>query len=76
MRKCLFLSLLLGLLWAVPETLSAAEHTYDVLFIQSYTSHTPWHSRLTTGLKSGFEKGGAKVNIVTEYLNADFDFPF
>ena len=72
MRKCLFLSLLLGLLWAVPETLSAAEHTYDVLFIQSYTSHTPWHSRLTTGLKSGFEKGGAKVNIVTEYLNADF----
>ncbi len=66
------MSLLLGLLWAVPETLSAAERTYNVLFIQSYTSHTPWHDQLTAGLKRGFEKGGVKVNVVTEYLNADF----
>lgn len=72
MRKCLFLSLLWGLLWSVSETLSAAERAYNVLFIQSYTRQTPWQDRLTAGLKSGLEKGGVRVNLVTEYLNADF----
>lgn len=72
MRKHLILPLLVGLLWLMPETLSAAERTYNILFIQSYTKQTPWHKELTVGLKDGLEKGGVKVNIVTEYLNADY----
>lgn len=75
MRKRLFFPLLLSLLWMMPETLSAAESTYNVLFLQSYTNQTPWHSRLIIGLKEGLAKGGVKANVVTEYLNADF-WPF
>ena len=56
--------------------LSAAEKTYDILFIQSYTNRTPWHLQLIEGLQTGLEKGGVKANIVTEYLNADYwSFP-
>lgn len=72
MRKHLFVPLLIGMLWLMPEFLSAAERTYNVLFIQSYTKQTPWHNELTAGLKEGLAKGGVKANIVTEYLNADY----
>lgn len=72
MRKRLFIPLFFSFLWLMSGTISAAERTYNILFIQSYTNHTPWHDRLTTGLKGGLEKGGVKTNIVTEYLNADF----
>lgn len=50
----------------------AAERTYNILFIQSYTSQTPWHTHLNDGLAKGFREQGVKVNIVTEYLDADF----
>lgn len=72
MRKRLFIPLFLSLIWIMPEMLSAAERTYNVLFIQSYTKHTPWHDRLTMGLKGGLEKGGVNANVVIEYLNADY----
>lgn len=72
MRKRLSCLLFLSLLWMMLGTLSAAERTYNVLFIQSYTNHTPWHNRLTVGLKERLAKGGVKVNVATEYLNADF----
>lgn len=72
MRKHLFLLLLMIGLMLLPEFLSAAERTYNILFIQSYTKHTPWHNQLTAGLKEGLERGGVKANIVTEYLNADY----
>lgn len=51
---------------------AAAEHTYNILFIQSYTSQTPWHNDLNEGLTKGFKENGLKVNITTEYLDADF----
>lgn len=72
MRKRLFIPFFFSFLWLISGTLSAAERTYNILFIQSYTNHTPWHGRLTTGLKEGLEKGGIKTKVVTEYLNADF----
>ena len=50
----------------------AAERVYNVLFIQSYTSQTPWNGSLNRGLAKGFEDNGLKVNITTEYLDADF----
>lgn len=70
--KRLFFPLLAGLLWLMSGTLSAAERTYNVLFIQSYTKNTPWHSLLTENLENGLDKGGVKANITTEYLNADY----
>ena len=71
MRRLSFL-LLIGLLWLMSGTLSATERTYNVLFIQSYTKHTPWHDLLTKELENGLEKGGVKANVTTEYLNADY----
>lgn len=70
--KCLFFPLFAGLLWLMSGTLSATERTYNVLFIQSYTKNTPWHSLLTENLENGLDKGGVKANITTEYLNADY----
>lgn len=52
--------------------LAAAEHTYNILFIQSYTSQTPWHNDLNEGVAKGFKENGLTVNITTEYLDADF----
>lgn len=72
MMKRLFFPLLAGLLWLMSGTLSATERTYNVLFIQSYTKNTPWHSLLTENLENGLDKGGVKANITTEYLNADY----
>lgn len=67
--KRLFFPLFAGLLWLMSGTLSATERTYNVLFIQSYTKNTPWHSLLTENLENGLDKGGVKANITTEYLN-------
>lgn len=72
MRKRLFFLLFLNLLWMMPGILSAAERTYNVLFIQSHANHSLWHDRLTVGLKEGLAKGGVKANVATEYLNAGF----
>lgn len=72
MMKRLFFPLFAGLLWLMSGTLSATERTYNVLFIQSYTKNTPWHSLLTENLENGLDKGGVKANITTEYLNADY----
>ena len=50
---------LLLLLFTAFLEIAAAEQTYNVLFIQSYTNQTPWHNDLTRGLRDGFssEKG-------------------
>lgn len=71
MRRLSF-PLLIGLLWLMSGTLSAVERTYNVLFIQSYTKQTPWHSLLTKRLENGLGKGGVKADVTTEYLNADY----
>lgn len=64
--------LLLLLLFAPCVQLLAAERIYNVLFIQSYTNQTPWNDDLTKGLRDGFVEAGVKVNLVTEYLDADY----
>ena len=46
--KRLFFPLLAGLLWLMSGTLSAAERTYNVLFIQSYTTVSYTHLTLPT----------------------------
>lgn len=66
--NCLFAVLFL----AVLVRAAAAERTYNILFIQSYTSQTPWHNDLNKGLAKGFRENGLSVNITTEYLDADF----
>lgn len=65
---CLFVVLFL----AVLVRAATAESTFNILFIQSYTSQTPWHNDLNQGLAKGFRESGVKVNITTEYLDADF----
>ena len=65
---CLFVVLL----FIIFNRAIAAENTYKILFIQSYTSQTPWHADLTGGLAKGFKDSGLKVEITTEYLDADF----
>ena len=64
---CLFVVLF----FVVFARAAAAEHTYNILFIQSYTSQTPWHNDLNEGLAKGFKENGLTVNITTEYLDAD-----
>lgn len=61
MRKHLFLIIAFTFLCLTAGTLSASERTYNVLFIQSYTNRTPWHSHLVAGLQEGLEKGGVKA---------------
>lgn len=53
--------LLIVLFFAVLIQAAAAERTYNILFIQSYTSQTPWHSDLNQGLVKGFKESGLKV---------------
>lgn len=65
---CVFVVLFIAVLCQA----AASERTYNVLFIQSYTSQTPWHRDLNQGLVKGFKDNGLKVNITTEYLDADF----
>ncbi|WP_373152088.1 sensor histidine kinase [Bacteroides nordii] len=67
-----FYNTLLFLLFTVFLPIAAAGQNYNVLFIQSYTNQTPWHSELTRGLRDGFGEEKLKVNIVTEYLDADY----
>ncbi len=50
----------------------AVERIYNVLFIQSYTSRTAWHEDLNKGIIKGFRDEGLKVDVTTEYLDADF----
>ena len=61
-----FYNTLLFLLFTVFLPITAAGQNYNVLFIQSYTNQTPWHSKLTRGLRDGFGEEKLKVNIVTE----------
>lgn len=49
-----FYNTLLFLLFTVFLPIAAAGQNYNVLFIQSYTNQTPWHSELTRGLRDGF----------------------
>lgn len=72
MRKHFFLIWFVGFWCLAPGILSAAEKTYNVLFIQSYTNRAPWQKLLIEELHNGLEKGGVKANVTTEYLNADF----
>lgn len=60
------------LLFTVFSQIAATERAYNILFIQSYTNQTPWHSELIRGLCDGFGEEKVKVNIVTEYLDADY----
>lgn len=60
------------LFFAVLVQAVAAERTYNILFIQSYNSQTPWHADLNQGLAEGFRESGLKVDITTEYLDAEF----
>lgn len=65
---CLFVVLLLAFL----SRSMAAERVFNILFIQSYTTQTPWQDELKKGLVNGFMRNEIKVNITTEYLDADF----
>lgn len=69
-KRRYYLLFLLSLAFALE--LTAAERTYDVLFIQSYNSQTPWSSELIRGLKTGFSESGIKANVTIEYLDADY----
>lgn len=64
--------LLVVLFCAVLSRAVAAERTYNILFIQSYTSQTPQCADLNKGLTEGFKASGVNVHITTEYLNAEF----
>ena len=55
---CVFVVLFIAVLCQA----AASERTYNVLFIQSYTSQTPWHRDLNKGLVKGFKDNGLKVN--------------
>ncbi|MBB4043617.1 PAS domain S-box-containing protein [Bacteroides reticulotermitis] len=52
--------------------LMAVERTYNVLFIQSYNTQTPWHDQLIQGLINGIKQNGIKATVTTEYLDANF----
>lgn len=49
---CLFVVLF----WAVLIQAAATERTFNILFLQSYTAQTPWHSSLNQGLAKGFRR--------------------
>lgn len=63
---------LISIFLFLTEISTAAERIYNVLFIQSYASETPWHGDLAKGLKEGFSESGLKVNVTTEFLDANF----
>ena len=65
----LSLFLLLLLSWC---RISAAEHSANVLFIQSYTPRTPWQHEMIEGLRDGFRQSGIQPNITIEYLDSDY----
>lgn len=72
MRKHLFLICFICFWCLAPGVLWAADKTYNVLFIQSYTNRSPWQGLLIEELHAGLATGGVQANITTEYLNADF----
>ncbi|MDR0894469.1 MAG: histidine kinase [Prevotellaceae bacterium] len=51
---------------------SEKQSAYNVLFIQSYDTRTPWHNELTEGLHYGLEKNGIHAKVTVEYLNASY----
>nr|WP_320059348.1 ABC transporter substrate binding protein [uncultured Bacteroides sp.] len=53
-------------------SIAAKERSYKILFIQSYTESDSWAKERYKGLSKGFEEGGVKVEITTEYLNARY----
>ncbi len=69
-RRCYYT--LLFLLLAVSLKIAAAEQSYNVLFIQSYTNQTPWQQDLIRGLRDGLGDEKLKVNLTVEYLDADY----
>lgn len=72
-RRLLLVALIVLLPYvAFAGYLQAAERTYNVLFIQSYNHRTPWHDRLTEGIRDGLAHGGVKAKVTTEFLDADF----
>lgn len=67
-----FYCLCMILFFAVLVQAAASERTYNILYIQSYNSQTPWHDELNQGLAKGLKESGLKVDITTEYLDAEF----
>lgn len=72
MNKRLYTIFLISVFLLLPGFSTAAERIYNVLFVQSYAPETPWHNDLVRGLKDGFGESGLKVNITTEFLDANF----
>lgn len=74
MKRRLLLVMLLGLFPCIifAGHFSAAERTYNVLFIQSYNHRTPWNNKLTEGVRDGLARGGVKAKVTAEYLDADY----
>ena len=72
MNKRLYTIFLISVFLLLPGFSTAAERIYNVLFVQSYAPETPWHNDLVWGLKDGFGESGLKVNITTEFLDANF----
>lgn len=72
MNKRLYTIFLISIFLLLPGFSTAAERIYNVLFVQSYAPETPWHNDLVRGLKDGFGESGLKVNITTEFLDANF----
>lgn len=64
--------LLVVLFCAVLSRAADVERTYNILFIQSYTSQPPRSVDQNKGLAEGFKGSGVDVNITTEYLDANF----
>ncbi len=71
MKKAI-LFLLLGMVGVFLGTVSGADRTYNILFIQSYADHTPFQTSLTEGLRKGLDKGDVKANVTVEYINSDY----
>lgn len=72
MNKRLYTIFLISVFLLLPGFSTAAERIYNVLFVQSYAPETPWHNDLVRGVKDGFGESGLKVNITTEFLDANF----
>jgi signal transduction histidine kinase len=51
---------------------SEKQSAYNVLFVQSYNTRTPWHNELTQGLRYGLEENGIHAKVTVEYLNATY----
>lgn len=73
MKNKQYLILSIFLLFFFVRLSAARQDTkYRVLFIQSYTDATPWHSNLIRGVEAGLRDRGLDAEVVTEYLNANY----